>query len=141
MSGDGGLRKTVQYLRERSEVSSLYVFGSRFPAQAGHTEAGLGVLLDDKALSHVNADALAREYTTYSSGLTGRPLNIVVLNSAAPPLAHHILCRGAVIFERNRDQRVRFAEQAINSYLDSNPARISSLEELAERLDIEGLKR
>lgn len=137
---DGGLRNTVQYLRERPEVASLYVFGSRFPDHAGHTEAGLGVLLDDKALSHGEADALAREYATYSSGLTGRPLNIVVLNSAPPPLAHHILCRGAVIFERNRNQRVRFAEQVINSCLDSNPARLISLEELAEQLDIEGLQ-
>jgi predicted nucleotidyltransferase len=49
-------------------------------------------------------------------------VQLVILNEAPPLLAHRVLSRGTLVFERSRAARVRFHVQTASRYADMIPA-------------------
>jgi catabolite regulation protein CreA len=50
-------------------------------------------------------------------------VDLILLNQASPLLAHRVLSKGKLIFERSASARVRFQVRAVNRYLDTQPMR------------------
>jgi catabolite regulation protein CreA len=50
-------------------------------------------------------------------------VDLVLLNQAPPLLAHRILSKGRLIFERSASSRVAFQVRTVNRYLDTQPMR------------------
>jgi hypothetical protein len=55
------------------------------------------------------------------SSLKRPDVDVVVLNEAPPLLAHRVLSKGILIFERSASARVRFQVQTASRYLDLIP--------------------
>ncbi len=67
-------------------------------------------------------------------GVLGRSdVDLIILNQAPPLLAHRILSRGKLIFERSQSARVAFQVRTVNRYLDSQPMRNLYLAYLKKR--------
>jgi hypothetical protein len=48
-------------------------------------------------------------------------IDLVVLNDASPLLAHRVLSKGRLVFERSRSARVRFQVRTASRYADVIP--------------------
>jgi len=55
--------------------------------------------------------------------LLGLEVDLVVLNTAPPDLAHRVLRDGLLLLDRDRSARIRFEVQSRNEYLDLAPLR------------------
>ena len=55
------------------------------------------------------------------SALHRSDVDVVILNEAPPLLAHRVLSKGKLIFERSASLRVRFQVNAANRYADLTP--------------------
>ena len=64
------------------------------------------------------------------SALQRNDVQLVILNDAPPLLAHRVLSRGALVFERSRAARVRFHVRTASLYADMVP----TLEHYVDRL-------
>lgn len=53
--------------------------------------------------------------------ITGLPIDLVILNRAPVDLIHRVLRDGVLLFERDRDARVRFEVKARNEFFDLKP--------------------
>jgi len=53
--------------------------------------------------------------------LLGRPVEVVVLNSAPVDLVHRVLRDGRLVFEGDRSARIAFEVKARNEYFDLFP--------------------
>lgn len=51
----------------------------------------------------------------------GRTIDLVVINTAPPELAHRVFTEGALLFERERSARVAFQVRSRNEYFDVLP--------------------
>lgn len=51
----------------------------------------------------------------------GRPVDLVILNSAPADLVHRVLRDGALVMDRDRSRRLRFEVQKRNDYFDLEP--------------------
>jgi hypothetical protein len=49
-------------------------------------------------------------------------VDVVILNEAPPLLAHRVLSKGKLVFERSASARVRFQVMTANRYADMVPA-------------------
>jgi hypothetical protein len=55
--------------------------------------------------------------------LLGRPVQIVVLNTAPSDLVHRVLRDGKMLVDRDRAARIRFEVRARNEFFDLEPVR------------------
>jgi hypothetical protein len=55
--------------------------------------------------------------------MSGKRVDLVVMNSASPDLVHRILRDGELLVERDRSQRIQLEVQARNTYFDTKPLR------------------
>lgn len=55
------------------------------------------------------------------AGALGRPVQLVVLNTAPPDLVHRVLRDGILVVDRDRSARIRFEVAARNAYFDLKP--------------------
>jgi hypothetical protein len=53
----------------------------------------------------------------------GRPVDLVVLNTASADLVHRVLRDGHVVVDRDRPRRIRFEVARRNEYFDLQPIR------------------
>ena len=53
--------------------------------------------------------------------MTGLPVDLVILNRAPVDLIHWVLRDGVLLFERDRDARVRFEVKARSEFFDLKP--------------------
>jgi hypothetical protein len=68
-------------------------------------------------------------------------VDVVILNDATPLLAHRVLSRGSLVFERSASARVRFQVRTAGRYLDLVPTYetyIRSLKEQARSGSVRG---
>ena len=56
------------------------------------------------------------------SALRRSDVDVVILNQAPPLLAHRVLSKGKLLFERSPSARVRFQVMTANRYADMVPA-------------------
>jgi hypothetical protein len=108
----------VEYFRERNEVSALYVFGIRRGLANPERELGLGVLLDTKKCGEGECDLLDMGTWDISDDFPEWSANVVLLNDAPPFVRYHVVRKGSVLFEKDQSYRVRFAQQALDQFLN-----------------------
>jgi len=118
-------------LASRSDVRLAYLFGSAARGRArASSDLDIGILFDDLPEPH-ELDRL----TSDLEGAGGHCVDLVVLNTASPLLAHEVLRTGRLLVCRDEDDRARFELRAIARYLDTAPLRAlqrASLREWAE---------
>lgn len=117
------VKGAVDYFRGRDEVSALYVFGIRKDVQDPQRQLGLAVLVDDDGITD-GSDFLQMGSWDLSDDFPQWSMSVVLLNEAPSFIRYHIARKGSIVFERDQAQRLRFAEQAVNQYLDQVTAEV-----------------
>src|SRR5713101_193713 len=102
------------------EVQVAYLFGSEGRGTAGPaSDVDLGVLYAEKPSATLDSPNLALEGDL--ERLLGRPVQVIVLNSAPADLIHRVLRDGRLVFEADRSSRIAFEVRARNEYFDLLP--------------------
>ena len=134
MQDEQDIERIVRYFKERDEVVSLYLFGSSARARkTKESDIDIAVLIDESAVKKTDLERFRKEYYEASPRFSLRPVDIVILNTAPPFLKYQVLKKGRILFERERNLRVRFTEKAINEYLDYKPIQDIYLKAVARR--------
>lgn len=101
-------------------VTAAYVFGSVARGTAGaDSDVDVAVLFARTPEASLMGQpfALADELR----GLVGRPVDLVVLNTAPADLVHRVLRDGVRVFQGDAAARVRFEVKRRNEYFDLLP--------------------
>ena len=113
------IRRSVS---RRRDVSAAYVFGSVAAGRARpDSDLDVAVLLDPRV---PRDDALTRRLQIMAelgAALGRSNVDVVILNDAPTLLAHRVLSRGRLVFERSAATRVRFQVRTAARYLDLVP--------------------
>ncbi|HEY5619182.1 MAG TPA: nucleotidyltransferase domain-containing protein [Vicinamibacterales bacterium] len=116
-------RAVRRCLAKQRDVSAGYLFGSVAGGRARpDSDIDVGVLLDPCAR---RGDTLSRRLTLMAelgAALGRSDVDVVILDDAPPLLAHRVLSKGRLVFERSRAARVRFQVRTAGRYLDLVPA-------------------
>ncbi|MFW6067482.1 MAG: type VII toxin-antitoxin system MntA family adenylyltransferase antitoxin [Myxococcota bacterium] len=113
--------KLRQVLRERPEdLVAAYLFGSVARGTARpNSDVDVAVLLARAPASKLSAQPFALEDDLRA--LIGRPVQIVVLNTAPADLAFRVLREGKLLLDRDPAARARFEVRTRNEYFDLKP--------------------
>ena len=117
-------RAVTSFLTSRPEVEAGYVFGSVVTGRARpDSDVDIAVLISDKAMRRGVLRYRLKLMADLMDVLGRSDVDLIVLNEAPPLLAHRVLSRGKLIFERSPNARVAFQVRTVNRYLDSQPMR------------------
>ncbi|MBN2318273.1 MAG: nucleotidyltransferase domain-containing protein [Acidobacteria bacterium] len=106
----------------RKEIQAAYVFGSAARERMRHdSDIDVAVLLNEKVPGSKFVDIRLRLMTDLGSALRRSDIDVAVLNQATPLLAHRVLSKGKLVFERSASARIRFQVQTANRYQDLIP--------------------
>lgn len=101
---------------------AAYVFGS---AASGRTrrdsDVDIAVLLARPLRSNRSLPYRLKLMADLGSALRRSDVEVVILNDASPLLAHRVLSKGKLIFERSPSARVRFQVRTASLYSDLIP--------------------
>jgi predicted nucleotidyltransferase len=107
---------------KRREIQAAYVFGS---AVTGRTRADSDVdvaVLLRKSLPATRAlDYRLKLMTDLGAALHRSDVEVVILNDAPTLLAHRVLSKGRLVYERSASARVRFQVRTAALYADLVP--------------------
>lgn len=115
-------RAVARCVSKHPDIQAAYIFGSVAQGRARpDSDIDIAVLLGRRL-----PDSRALHYRLRLAGELGAALHrgdvqLVILNDAPPLLAHRVLSRGALVFERSRAARVRFHVQTASRYADMVP--------------------
>ena len=124
-------RAVARCVSRHPGIQAAYIFGSVAQGRARpDSDLDIAVLLDRPI-----PDARALRYRLKLAGDLGAALHrndvqLVILNDAPPLLAHRVLSRGVLVFERARVARVRFHVETARRYEDMVP----TMERYVDRL-------
>ena len=112
----------LRCLARAREIQAAYVFGS---VASGRTRKDSDI--DIAVLIRKNSVRDTLKYrlklmADLGSALHRSDVDVVILNEAPPLLAHRILSKGKLIFERSASARVRFQVATAKRYSDLVPA-------------------
>jgi len=114
----------VSYLQSRPEVQAGYLFGSIVSGRTRpDSDVDIAVLVADRAIRRDSFQYRLNMITDLMDLLKREDVDLVLLNQAPPLLAHRVLSKGQLFFERSAAARVRFQVQTVNRYLDTQPMR------------------
>jgi hypothetical protein len=115
-------RAVARCVARYPDIQAAYIFGSVAQGRARpDSDIDIAVLLGRRI-----PDTRALRYrlkltSELGSALHRNDVQLVILNDAPPLLAHRVLSRGLLVFERGRAARVRFHVQTANRYADLVP--------------------
>lgn len=115
-------RAVARCVARHPDIQAAYIFGSVAQGRARpDSDIDIAVLLARRI-----PDRRAFRYRLTLAGELGSALHrddvqIVILNDAPPLLAHRVLSRGTLVFERSRVARVRFHVRTASRYADMVP--------------------
>jgi predicted nucleotidyltransferase len=115
-----------EIVAEDPRIAYAIVFGSVARAAArGSSDLDLAIgLLPGAVLAPLELGALSARI----EAARGRPVDLVVVDEAPPPLAYRIFRDGCLVFERDHAVQANHRAKAILEYLDFRP-----IEELCAR--------
>ena len=109
-------------LSKVKDVQAAYLFGSVVTGRARRdSDIDIAVLLSDGILPRKRFQRRLKLISDLGSALHRSDVDVVILNDASPLLAHRVLSKGKLIFERSASARVRFQVQTANRYADMVP--------------------
>ncbi|MDI7270014.1 MAG: nucleotidyltransferase domain-containing protein [Myxococcota bacterium] len=133
-AADSGARTIQRVLAADPAVRLAYLFGSQARGAAGpRSDWDVAVLVDPSALKRRWPGAEIELADALADAL-GSPVDVVLLNTAPPVLAHEVLRDGDVLVEREPGERTRFEMAAMRRYLDTRPLRQIRDRAVSERL-------
>jgi uncharacterized protein len=122
------------FLAAQPDVRTAYLFGSVAEGTANAmSDVDVAVLL----LQCLGAEAeLERriELVVALEPYADREVQLVVLNSAPPVLAHEVIRRGTLLFQRDEEERVAFESLVYRMYRDFLPRADAFYEAAVARL-------
>ena len=122
-------------MSKRREIQAAYIFGSVATGRTRpNSDVDVAVLTAPRPRP---SDALKYRLTLMADlgSALGRPdVEVVLLIEAPPLLAHRILSRGMLVFERSRSARIRFQVDTANRYLDLIPMFETHIQYLKKRV-------
>ena len=114
----------VRCLSKRREIQAVYIFGSFASGRSRiNSDIDIAVLLNPKSLRLESLDYRLKLAAEISSAIGRSNVDLVILNEAPPVLAHQVLSKGQLVFERSASARVDFEVRTVNAYLDTEPMR------------------
>jgi predicted nucleotidyltransferase len=113
------------------DVSLAYLFGSVARGEA-RRDSDLDLAV---RFSGTPTPARVTEIAAAAERVTGRPEDLVVLNSAPPLLVHEVVATGRLVVCRDDDDRAAFEALATIRYLDTGHLRRIQHRYLRERAD------
>jgi predicted nucleotidyltransferase len=107
---------------KRPEIQAAYVFGSVATGRVrADSDVDVAVLIDRRIRRSRTLSYRLKLMADLGSALHRSDVEVVILNDAPPLLAHRVLSRGVLAFERSRSARVRFQVKTAAQYLDLIP--------------------
>jgi len=117
-------RVVTSFLQLRPEVQAAYVYGSVVTGRARpDSDVDIAVLVIDRVMRRDPFRYRLDLMSELRSILKRDDVDLILLNQAPPLLAHRVLSKGKLIFERSVSARVAFQVQTVNRYLDTQPMR------------------
>jgi predicted nucleotidyltransferase len=105
-----------------TEIQAAYVFGSVVAGRARQdSDLDVAVLVDHRVTARGMLKYRLKLMADLGSALHRSDVEVVILNQASPLLAHRVLSRGSLVFERSASERVRFQTRTANLYFDLVP--------------------
>jgi len=124
-------RALADLLHASPDVSLAYLFGSLARGEARRdSDLDLAVLF-----SGTPPPASVAEIAVAAERVVGRSVDLVVLNSAPPLLAHEVVATGRLVVCRDDGERAAFEALATIRYLDTGHLRRIQHQYLRERAD------
>lgn len=130
-----GVKKAVAgIVATRPGVLAAYVFGSIASGRARPTsDVDVGVLVSPAVMRRDPSKYRLNLMADLGAALRRFDVDVVLLNTAPPALAHNVVSHGTVVSERSRVERVRFQVQAVSAFVDTQPIRDLALARLKRR--------
>jgi predicted nucleotidyltransferase len=117
-------RAVTAFLRSRPEVQAAYIFGSLLTGRSRpDSDVDIAVLVSDKIMRRDHFRYRLELITSLMPILGRDDVDLILLNQAPPLLAHRVLKKGRLVFERSASTRVAFQVRTVNRYLDTLPMR------------------
>lgn len=111
----------VQHLLGRADVVAAYLFGSQARGTARvSSDVDIGIWLRHRPTGLLDG---AFDLAGDLASCVGKPVDVVVMNSAPSDVIHRILRDGQLLVDRDRGMRIRFEVRARNDYFDMIPIR------------------
>jgi hypothetical protein len=124
------LSAVIAMLDAHSGADALWVFGSEASGNAGpESDLDLAVLFRQPPSTLERLDLQAR-----LAALAGRPVDLIDLDHAPPPLAFQVLRNGKLRVDRNPSRRHAFASALTGRYQDVSFLRAPIIRHLTMRL-------
>jgi predicted nucleotidyltransferase len=115
-------RAVARRLAKRREIQAAYIFGSVATGRARPgSDVDVAVLVDRRVRPSQMLKYRLRLMADLGSALRRSDVEVVILNDASPLLAHRVLSRGKLVFERSASARVQFQVRTAGRYLDLIP--------------------
>jgi predicted nucleotidyltransferase len=103
-----------------TRVAAVYLFGSRARGTARpESDVDLGVLYRAKPSPTLLGQPFAEQVEL--SAAIGKPVDLVVMNTAPADLVHRVLRDGQLLLEVDRSLRIAFEVKVRNEYFDLLP--------------------
>ena len=113
----------AKYLSRNREIEAAYLFGSVASGRTRHdSDIDIAVLMAERLKPEKRFRQRLQLIEGLGAAVHRSDVDVVILNDAPPLLAHRILSKGRLIFERSAPARVRFQVQTANRYADMVPA-------------------
>lgn len=115
-------RAVASCVSGRREIQAAYVFGSVATGRARRdSDVDVAVLLTRPLKAERALTYRLKLMNDLGSALGRSDVDLVMLNDAPPLLAHRVLSKGRLVFERSRSVRVRFQVRTASRYFDLLP--------------------
>lgn len=109
-------------MSSKTEVSAAYIFGSTVSGRARpDSDVDVAVLLESSFMKRLPLKYRADLTVDVGAALKTFHADVVILNDAPPALAHQVITKGRLVFERSRSDRVAFQVRSLNLFLDLEP--------------------
>jgi predicted nucleotidyltransferase len=120
------------YFDRKPEVDAAYIFGSLAAGRVRpDSDIDIAVLVSEKVRRDLFRYRL-KMMAELMDVLKRTDVDLVLLNQAPPLLAHRVLKKGRLVFERSASARIAFQVRTVNRYLDTQPMRDLYLEYLKQ---------
>src|SRR5436190_24269236 len=111
-------------LSTHAEIQAGYVFGSMVSGRTHpDSDVDVAVLVNPKFSRAKSLRNRLSSIAEIASALGRSDVDLIILNSAPPVLAHQVLSKGRLVLQRSAAARVAFQVRAVNAFLDTEPMR------------------
>jgi len=118
----------------KPEILAAYIFGSVATGRARpDSDIDIAVLLDSEFAKCRPLKYRPELISEAGAALNTFNVDVVLLNETSPALAHNVVTKGKLVYERSRSARVAFQVRNLNEYVDLEPIHKAHLQSVKRR--------